>query len=535
MPRLADHRIEFGIFLALFGFVTVLGFVAARWRRADKPQDLEEWGLGGRAFGNWVTWFLLGGDAYTAYTFVAVPALVYAIGAGGFFAVPFAVITYPIMYPLIGRLWSVTHRHGFVTVAEFVRARFGSRTLATTVALLGIGGTMPYIALQLIGLESVLKVMGIPGGWPLTVAFVVLALYTFRSGLRAPALISIVKDVLIIWTILAALLAIAMTTGGWGGILRVAAERYARTPTHADGLLLSPAGQGAYVTLVLGSALGLFLYPHLQTGILAARNRGVVKRNMAALPLYTLALGLLALLGFAALANGIRPIGGDGNTIIPAFFDQIFPPWCAGLAFAAIGIGALVPAAIMSIAAANLFTRSVYREFVRPHASSAEETRVGKFASLAVKVGAVLVILLVDPQFSVDLQLIGGVVILQILPAVALGLYSAWLHRWALLAGLFAGLGSGLAMLYQTPRFSIQWPLSHLGLPAGIVMYPGLLALAVNLAVAVLGTFLFRWMGVPAGMDMTSPDDYTADEGEGIQRMAQLVDGTASHRPAHLR
>src|SRR5438874_732116 len=260
---------------------------------------------------------MLGSDAYTAYTYVTVPALVYAVGAGGFFAEPFAVITYPIIYPLLGRLWSVTHRHGFVTVAEFVRARFGSRTLATTVALLGIGGTMPYIALQLIGLESVLKVMGIPGAWPLTAAFV-------------------------------------------------------------------------------------------------------------ALPLYTLVLGLLALLGFAALANGTRPVGGDRNTIIPAFFDQIFPPWCAGLAFAAIGIGALVPAAIMSIAAANLFTRSVYREFIRPHASSAEETRVGKLASLAVKLGAVLVILLVDPQFSVDLQLIGGVVVLQILPAVALGLYTAW-------------------------------------------------------------------------------------------------------------
>src|SRR5439155_19540739 len=134
MPRLADHRVEFAIFLALFGFVTVLGFAAARWRRADKPQDLEEWGLGGRAFGNWVTWFLLGGDAYTAYTFAAVPALVYAVGANGFFAVPFAVITYPIIYPLPGRLCSGTHRDGFVPAAAFRPARFGSRPPALAVA-----------------------------------------------------------------------------------------------------------------------------------------------------------------------------------------------------------------------------------------------------------------------------------------------------------------------------------------------------------------------------------------------------------------
>jgi SSS family solute:Na+ symporter len=547
MSTLKNHQVEFGIFVAVFAFVTVLGFVAARWRRPDKPQDLEEWGLGGRAFGNWVTWFLLGGDAYTAYTFVAVPALVYAVGAGGFFAVPFAVIVYPIMYLLVSRLWSVAHRHGFITSAEFVRARFGSRTLATLVALVGIAATMPYVALQLIGLEAVFKIMGITGPWPLTIAFLVLALYTFRSGLRAPALISIVKDVLIMWTILAALLAISMTTGGWSGILRIAAAQYAKTPTPADGLLLSRPGQLGYVTLVVGSALGLLLYPHLQTGILAAKNRQVVKRNMAALPLYTLVLGLIALLGFAALANGIRPVGGDGNTIIPAFFDQIFPPWCAGLAFAAIGVGALVPAAIMSIAAANLFTRSVYREFIRPHASSAEETMVGKLASLAVKVGAVLVIVLVNPQFSTDLQLIGGVLVLQILPAVVLGLYTAWLHRWALIVGLIAGLLTGLAMLYQIPQVGRDgkivkehfggsaWPLSHLGVSTHAAVYAGILALLVNLAVAVGCTVLLRAMAVPPGVDLTADDDYAADEGEvGILRMAELIDGT-DHRAAHLR
>jgi SSS family solute:Na+ symporter len=542
----SGHRLQFIIFVALFALVTVVGFWAARWRRPDKPQDLEEWGLGGRAFGNWVTWFLVGGDVYTAYTFVAVPALVYAVGAAGFFAVPFAVITYPLIYPMVSRLWSVAHTYGFITPAEFVRARFGSRTLATSVAVAGIAATMPYIALQLIGLESVLRVLGVPGGWPLTAAFVVLALYTFRSGLRAPALISIVKDVLLLWTVLAALLAIAMTTGGWGGIFRAAGEHFAKTPSHSDGLLLPGSGQLGYVTLVVGSSLALFLYPHAQTGFLAARNRRTVKRNIAALPLYTLMLGLIALLGFAALAGGVAPVGGDRNTIIPAFFDNIFPDWCAGLAMAAIGIGALVPAAIMSIAAANLFTRAIYREYIRPQASSAEETRVSKFASLAVKLGAVLVILLLDPQFSIDLQLIGGVVILQTLPAMAIGLYTAWPHRWALVAGLGSGLLTGVLLLYQIPQLAPNgtvmrahfggsaWPLSHLGLHTQQTLYAGLIALAVNLAVTGAGTLLLRGMRAPDGVDMTVPADYLADESDGINRMAELVDGT-TRRPSHLR
>src|SRR5205085_1298678 len=155
----------------------------------------------------------------------------------GFFAVPFAVLMYPAVYVLLSRLWSVSHVHGFVTPAEFVRARFGSRTLSVLVAVAGIAATMPYIALQLLGLDAVLKVMGLGGGWPLTVAFVVLALYTFRSGLRAPALISIVKDVLVLWTILAALLAVAMTSRGWRGVFADAGARFAATPSKGDGLL----------------------------------------------------------------------------------------------------------------------------------------------------------------------------------------------------------------------------------------------------------------------------------------------------------
>jgi SSS family solute:Na+ symporter len=544
----AAHRVQLVVFVGVFALVTVLGFAAARWRRPDLPPDLEQWGLGGRAFGNFVTWFLLGGDLYTAYTFVALPALVAGVGAAGFYAIPFAVIGYPLVYPTLTRQWSVAHVHGFITPAEFVRARFGSRTLAVLVAVTGIVATMPYVALQLVGMEAVLKVMGVTGWWPLSAAFAVLASYTFKSGLRAPALISVVKDVLMLWTVLAALLIVATISGGWGGVFRDAGAHFAATASPADGLLLPASGHLGYVTLVVGSALGLFLYPHAQTGVLAAKNRSIIRRNMAALPVYTFMLGVMALLGFLAVSVGVRPLGGDRNTTVPVLFDMVFPSWCAGLAFAAIGIGALIPAAIMSIAAANLFTRNIYREYLRPHASPAEETRVSKLASLTIKVCAALVVLLLNPRFSTDLQLIGGVLILQTLPAVALGLHTAWLHRWALVAGLAGGLATGLLLLYQTPQLGADgtsvvrahfggasWPLSRFGLDTGQSVYIGLLALAVNLVVALAGTAVLRGMAVPAGLDLTGPGDYTADEGDRtVTRMAELVDGTA-HRARHLR
>jgi solute:Na+ symporter, SSS family len=531
-----DHLAEIIIFTVLFLFVSAMGFVAARWRRPQTLDHLDEWGLGGRRFGAWVTWFLVGGDLYTAYTFVAVPALLFGGGALGFFAVPYTVVIYPMVFLVLIRLWSVSHRHGFVTPADFVRARFGSPTLALLVALTGIVATMPYIALQLVGIEAVLKTMGVTGDnvWarnlPIIIAFAILAAYTYQSGLRAPALIAFVKDALIYLVIIVAILYIPYKLGGWSSIFGAAGTKFAKT----NGTLLNPANQWQYVTLAFGSALALFLYPHSITGVLASRNRDVIKRNMSALPAYSLLLGLIALLGYMAIAAKIKPLPGlkagsaDSNTVVPLLFDKMFPDWFAGIAFAAVGIGALVPAAIMSIAAANLFTRNVYKEFLKRDATPAQEAQVSKVASLVVKIGAVAFIVFLDPQFSIDLQLIGGIVILQTLPSVALGLYTRWFHRGGLIAGWLVGMAMAMWMLYQIPNPATKhqhfggsaFPLNKwfdptsIGLDAKTTMYVGLITVVINLIVAVIVTAVLRATKVADGTDVTEPDDYYADEGD---------------------
>ncbi|GGS77124.1 solute:Na+ symporter, SSS family protein [Planobispora rosea] len=517
-----QHLTEIIIFTALFLLVSGMGFVAARWRRPTDLASLDEWGLGGRNFGSWITWFLVGGDLYTAYTFVAVPALLWSAGAMGFFAVPYTIVIYPMVFLVLIRLWSVSHVHGFVTPADFVRARFGSPTLALLVAITGIVATMPYIALQLVGIEAVLKSMGVTGHLPIIIAFAILAAYTYQSGLRAPALIAFVKDTLIYIVILVAVVVIPIKLGGWDLIFDKAQEKFAASPALSDGTLLNANNQLQYVTLAFGSALALFLYPHSITGVLASRNRDVIKRNMSALPAYSLLLGLIALLGYMAIAAGTTPIGKDNNTIVPRLFDQMFPDWFTGVAYAAVGIGALVPAAIMSIAAANLFTRNVYKEYLKRDASDADEARVSKITSLLVKVGAVACILFLDTGFSIDLQLIGGVIILQTLPAVALGLYTRWFHRGGLIAGWVAGMTAGMVLLYNignpvTGKLHFAgsaFPLEKLGLDTKMTVYAGILALAVNLIVAALGTVIARAVNAPDGDDTTRPDHYLADEGD---------------------
>jgi solute:Na+ symporter, SSS family len=542
-----DHLTEIIIAGIIFLIVSVMGFVAARWKRPVTMAHIDEWGLGGRQFGSWITWFLVGGDLYTAYTFVAVPALLFASGALGFYAVPYTVVIYPMVFVILVRLWSVSRKHGFVTPADFVRARSGSSTLALLIAITGIVATMPYIALQLVGIESVLKSMQIDPTWALIVAFAILAAYTYSSGLRAPALIAFVKDLLIYIVILVAIIYIPHKLGGWHSIFDAADAKF--TAAKKGGTILGPGSQMQYITLAFGSALALFLYPHSVTGVLASKSRGVIKRNMAALPAYSLLLGLIALLGYMAIAANVKPIVSDGkpdnNTVVPQLFDQLFPHWFAGVAFAAVAIGALVPAAIMSIAAANLFTRNIYTEYIKRDSTPEHEAAVSKIASLVVKLGAVLVILTISPQFSIDLQLIGGVIILQTLPAVAIGLYTRWFHRWGLVAGWVVGMGLGMYMLYEIANPATKhkhfggssFPISQwfdptsIGLAPNTTIYPGLVAVVANIIAAAIVTLVCRALKAPDGADATAPDDYTHDPtretpsggGEGPQPPRQIA------------
>src|SRR5436305_13715595 len=197
------------VFLFFFILVTIMGFVAARWRRPKTLAHLDEWGLGGRQFGTWITWFLVGGDFYTAYTVIAVPALVYAVGAYGFFALPYTIIVYPFVFAVMPILWKVAAERGYATSADVVHGTYNYRPLELAVAVTGVIATMPYIALQLIGMAAVIKALGLTGEIPLIIAFVILAPYTYSSGLRAPALIAFVKDIMIYIVVLAAVVIIS--------------------------------------------------------------------------------------------------------------------------------------------------------------------------------------------------------------------------------------------------------------------------------------------------------------------------------------
>jgi SSS family solute:Na+ symporter len=490
------------VFVGFFALVTILGFIAANWKRADLDH-IHEWGLGGRRFGAFISWFLIGGDLYTAYTVIAVPALVYAIGAYGFFAVPYTILIYPFLFVAFPRLWSVTHKRGYITGADFVLGRYGNRWLELAVALTGILATMPYIALQLVGIEKVIVALGfqgegLAGHLPLTIAFVILALYTYRSGLRAPAMIAFVKDTMIYVFVIAAIIIIPAKLGGYGAIFEAAGQAYAKKG-GATGLTLQPQQVMPYITLAIGSAMALFIYPHSMTGILSASSSDAIKRNAIALPAYSLILGLIGMLGLMAHAAGI--VVQNPQDVVPQLFLKMFPDWFAGFCFAAIAIGALVPAAVMSIGAANTFTRNVWKPFIHPEMSPREESFIAKIMSLIVKVGALLVILFIPTKFAIDFQLLGGVWMIQCFPAIIFGLFTRWFSGWALLIGWAVGMFLGTYLSWGPTAWVPTYKVFEL-----FAAYNGLTSVCVNILVSAVLSLALR----SKAPDETVAADYEA-------------------------
>jgi SSS family solute:Na+ symporter len=339
----------------------------------------------------------------------------------------------------------------------------------------------------------------------------VLALYTYSSGLRGTALIAVAKDILIYVTVLAAVIIIPAELGGYASI-------FAAVPSKS--LLLPPSTstnlgpEFTYASLALGSALALFLYPHSVTGILSSSSRQVIRRNAVILPAYTFALALIALLGFMAVAAGVKgmPAYAEGfkafgnNYAIPALFLHMFPAWFAGVAFAAIAIGALVPAAVMAIACASLFTRNIFKEYFAPNCTPRQESEVAKIVSLVVKLGALFFVLDLQSSYAIQLQLLGGIWISQTLPAVMISLYTRFLHPTALLLGWLTGMLSGTYMAWTLDFKGSTYVFHLFGLT--IPCYAAVSALVFNIAVSYALSLLFNALSKAPRADETVAEDY---------------------------
>lgn len=506
--------------VALLAFGGVLGgtsliALSARWLRPSRAlPSMDGWAVAGRGFGAILTWFLLGGSIFTAYTFAAVPGLAYGAGALGFFALPYTILACPLLFVLLPRLWRIAREHNYVTVADYVRDRYDSPRLALAVALTGILATMPYIALQLLGIRAVLAASGVYPRGPLgdlvlIAVFAILAVATYRRGLRAPTVIALFKGALVFGAAIG--VTVAALTGLGGPAVIFGNAEPMLPPRTGAGLLLAPSLQSAFASLALGSALALPMYPHVLTTTFAASGEDALRRAAIGLPAWTGVLGLFGFLGIAALAAGIHTPPGAAETAVPLLVAQLLPGALAGAVFGALAVGALVPAAVMSVAVSTLFVRNIYVEFFFPTATPKHELRIARAVSLITKVGALAFVFGLRDQDAINLQLLGGVWILQTFPAVALGTFVRWFHRVGLSVGWAIGMLTGTLFVVSRGFSSVIDIGADLGawLGAGawsLPLYAALVALLLNLAVAAAVTLIYRRRGTTTGFgDLPRP------------------------------
>ena len=497
----------FIVFIVLFVVFAVIGFMGRFFRRGDESQ-LHEWSLAGRKLGVVLTWFLVGADLYTAYTFIAVPSSLFAKGGIYFFAVPYVAVTFAVAMLMMPKLWSISKKKGYITAADYVTDTFSSKTLGLLIAVTGIVAELPYVGLQLVGMKAVLTVMfpvntgnlGLIINLALIVSVIILIAFTFISGLRGVSLTALFKDAIIFITVIVVIIAVPMAYGGFQTAFAAkAASAFQTLPLNTYSV--------AYPTLWIGSALALYLYPHAVNGSLSSNSAKNLRMSTALLPVYGIGLAFLALFGVLIYAVGPAlsyvnsfPSGTGGVYVVPALILYTMPSWFAGFAFLGIFIGGLVPAAIMSIASANLFIRNVVKPYKKVPLSSKSETFWAKIITIIFIFIAVGFTLVINDTFAIQLQLLAGGFILETLPALFMGLYFPKLNKHSMIVGWAVGMILDIYMMIEAnSKFGkIQtsfYLFGHLG-ASEILVFVGLFALLVNVIITVVGTYVTRAMGI---------------------------------------
>ncbi|MFC6040739.1 sodium:solute symporter [Paenisporosarcina macmurdoensis] len=439
--------------------VVLIGFIAGRDKK--NRSSVEEWSVGGRSFGPLLVWLLVGADLYTAYTFLGLTSTAFAAGSIAFFAIPYTIIAFFVSYFYLPKLWEVSNRHKLTTLADYAKGRFDSRFLSLLIAIVGVFMLIPYIDLQLAGIQDTLTVAGtgyINIKFVVIISFLLVALYTFFSGIKGPAYTAVIKDILV-WVIMLFLVVTIpiIHFGSWGSMidkLVVEAPELLTIPTTG------PKGIPWFLTASLVSGLALFMWAHAVTGVFTAKSADVLRKNAIYLPFYNVVLILVVFLGLAAYL--VLPEGSDPRFALLNLIQMSYGGVVQGLAYSTIALASLIPCSIMAIGASNLFANNIYRDFINPNVKPEKLTMITR-SMVFVVIGLALIFGMLFPTALVSLQLLGVSGMVQIFPAVVFSLFWRNQTKEATIIGLLVGLFTTFAVYATGNSFGIYegfWGLS---------------------------------------------------------------------------
>ena len=525
-----DLTLILPVFIALFAVFIFLGFWGARWRKADLG-GLFEWGLAGGKLGAFTAFFLFGADWYTAFSILSVPGSVFALGAFGYMAVTYQAMVFAFCILVLPRLWKKSKEKGYLTLGDTIKGETGSRALSILFALVGIGALIPYIALQIVGLQGVLVAMfsGLADSSQLqelglVVAFLVLAGFTFTSGLRGATLGSIFKDILV-WISLLALVGVAFTAvGGFTGAFAAPLPNIGGAPKPSglgSYLTFNPLLNIAFSTSMLGTALSYVAWPHNVNNTYATKSSKNLKIGLSLAVFYAIPLFLADTLGVIVTrvpaANALLsefPASFRGILVVPAMALAEFQgnnSWFAAVVLIGVFVGGLVPAAIMAIAQGNLLARNVVKEF-KPNLTPKGESQIAKWSSALFKFTALGVVFAIPPTYNVQFYYFAAAFVIQGIPATYFILFTRWFKNIPLLVGGAAGLIASIYLTFAANKFAFPltttiYPAPAVALGAGIpyAAYAGALGLGLNLIIVIVGSAIMNAMSPKQAVTASPP------------------------------
>ena len=466
--------------LPVLGFFLVVGLALGVRARRGKEMDLEQWSVGGRKFGSLLVFLLLAGEIYTTFTFLGASGYAYSHGGAAYYILCYGALAYVMSYWLAPAIWRYAKAEGLVSQSDWFVRKYDSRGLGVLVSLIGVVAMVPYLQLQLTGLGIIVEQTSygsISRPVAIWIGAVVLGGYVMVSGIHAAAWNAVVKDVLVLVVVVAIGLFLPLHYFGGATALFEAVE-HARPGFLA---LAEPSHDtGWFVTSILLSALGFFMWPHYFGAVYAAEDERSFRRNAAFLPLYQLVLLFVILSGLVAVL--VVDEGRRRDMSLLAITRRTFPPAVTGLVGAAGMFCALVPGAMLLTSSATVIAKNLLQELV----PAVTEDRVPRLARLLVPVLTAVALYLTfnGGEAIVNLLLLGYAFVTQLFPSLIASLLRRNpITKW----------GAGAGMLVGT--VVVSWlTLGEVGigdllpfLPSGLHhLNVGIVALVANIAVCLV-------------------------------------------------
>lgn len=471
--------IALAAFLALF-----LGIRA----RGGREMGLEQWTVAGRGFGAFFVFLLLAGEIYTTFTFLGASGFAYGLGAPAFYILAYGTLAYVISYFILPPVWAYAKQEHLVSQPDYFARKYDSTALGVLVALVDIIALVPYLVLQFRGLGIIVQTAGygaISSAVAVWIGAAVVTAYVIVSGVRGSAWTSVAKDGMILAVVV--FLGLYLPIHYFGGL----GPMFAALDKAKPGFLALPAkGQSVswFVSTVLLTALGFFMWPHSFAACYTARDARTFRKNAIFLPLYQLILLFVFFVGFAALLEVPGLKGPATDLALFQVATKTFSPWVVGIIGATGVLTALVPGSLILMNAATLLSNNIYRAF-RP---GVDDDHTVKLARMLVPVVALVAVYftLKGGATIVALLLMGYSFVTQLFPALLLSLLPGRLAtREGAFAGIFAGVATVAALTLSHASVGSLFPF----LPEVVRdLNVGIIALGVNLVFLVLGTLLTR-------------------------------------------